>query len=149
MGGYCSLERSLSLKRPCSSKASIRGRRGSISRRSSRSKAYESNQNRHSKTVERERDIYPGKVNEMREEAVEVGFEAHVYDFRKMGVIDVRKYPEHLLIDRLTSIVKVWWKTPFLAYPSARLTTGPRSTSRRVGHGSRKAGRRGAGSGRS
>lgn len=97
----------------------------------------------------RERDTYPGKVNEMREEAVEVGFEAHVYDFRKMGVIDVRKYPEHLLIDRLTSVVKVWWKTSFLAYPSARLTTGPRSTSRRVGRGSRKAGRGGAGSGRS
>lgn len=38
--GYCSRERSLSLKRPCSSKASMRGRRGSMSRRSSKSKAY-------------------------------------------------------------------------------------------------------------
>lgn len=147
MGGYCSLERSLSLKRPCSSKASIRGRRGSISRRSSRSKAYESYQNRYSRTVKR--DAYPGKVNEMREEAVEVGFETHVYDFCKMGVIDVRKYPEHLLIDRLTSVVKVWWKASFLAYPGTRLTTGPRSTNRRVDRRSRKAGRRGAGCRRS
>lgn len=85
----------------------------------------------------------------MREEAVEMGFEAHVYDFRKMSVIDVRKYPEHLLVDRLTSVVKVWWKASFLAYPSAGLTTGTRSTSRRVDRGSRKAGRRGAGSRRS
>lgn len=73
------------------------------------------------------RNAYPGKVNKMCEEAVEVGFKTHVYDFCKMCMIDVRKYSEHLLIYRLTSVVKVWWKSSFLAYPSAGC---PRSTRR-------------------
>lgn len=64
------------------------------------------------------------------EEAVEVGLETHVYNFCEMSVVNVRKYPEHLFVDRLTRIVKVWWESSFFAYPGTGLTTGARGTRR-------------------
>lgn len=90
-----------------------------------------------------ERNAYPSEVNKMRKEAIKVGLETHVYNFCKMGVVNVRKYPEHLLIDRLTCVVEVWWESSLLAYPGAGLVAGPRSTNRRVrrrstGEGSRR-----------
>lgn len=124
----CSLDRSLSLKRPCSSNVSIRGRRGSMSRRSSRSKAYICKSQFNLDLFDE--STYPCEVNKVSEKAIEMGLQTHMYYFGKMRMVDMCEYSEHLLIDRLTSGVKIWGESPFLANP--RLPTGARSTGRRA-----------------
>lgn len=134
----CSLDLSLSLKRPCSSNVSIRGRRGSMSRRSSRSKAYMCKSQFNLGLFGG--STYPCEMNEVSEKTVEMGLQTHMYYFGKMCMVDMCEYSEHLLVDRLTSGVKIWREPAFLANP--RLPAGAWSTSRRV---SRRAPRKDSG----
>lgn len=73
----------------------------------------------------------PRKVDEVDEETVKMGLQAHVENLVEMGVVNMSKDAEHLLIDALASLLKRLREAAFFTNPSlsaareaAGITTG-------------------------